>query len=466
MSQEKKPVRLLARVKARFRSGHYHVLSAIIRGTQEPAKELILVAHICHPKPSANDNASGCALLAEMARTLIVLQKRKILPPLKRSLRLLVLPEWRGTVPWLHKNRRRTKNMLAVVSLDMVGENQERCGSTLLAGSTHGVQQHYSGHLLERAFGWVADQKGPAKLRKDTMFRWKTEKYFGGTDHMPFVDPTIGVPGLYVGHPQDFFWHTDQDTLDKVDPNTLERVGAASLIFTFDLLNLAPEERDSLLAENYLAACGRLATVGRELVEKAQAFLPESKTGHSPWNRLSEDHHQRLEKIHHELEVEKEVLRSCAQGLRGKEKRALGEKAEALGELLNWQAEEIHGLLAEAYSRILDRYKVDRSKLRRRSAMESRADGLVPERLFQGPFPITGLMDRAARRDRQWLAENFVKLYQQRLMEIPFFYIDGKRTILRVAKKLEFEYGPVDLDFFIRYLEVLARAKLIRLMRA
>ncbi len=464
--RERTPLRLFASVKARYRSGHYRALSGLIRGTERSREELILVAHICHPKPSANDNASGCALLAEMARTLRVLQRKRMLPKLRRSLRFLVVPEWRGTVPWLHRHRRQAKNMLGVVSMDMVGEDQAKCGSTLLVGSTHGVQQHFSGEMLARAFQWVAARGGPSKLRKDSLFRWETEPYFGGTDHMPFVDPTIGVPGLYVGSLPDHFWHTSEDTLDKTDPNVLERVGAATLIFSFNLLNLADDERESLLAENYLAASRRLAAAGQESLAKALDAVPRGKNGLSRWHRFSKDHHQRQGKIDHELEVETAALSSCADGLRGRTRRAVKEKSDELGELLGWQAEEIHGLLEEIYHQALEDHKIDGSKLRRRkNALERRADSLIPIRRFQGPFPIIGLMDKAAKKDRRWLAETFVKLYKQHLLEIPLFYIDGRRTALEVKRKLEHEYGPVDLKLFMEYLDVLTRAKLIRLRK-
>ncbi len=467
LDRRNESLRLAAFVRARFRTGQYRVLSGLIRGTERPREELILVAHICHPKPSANDNASGCALLAEMARTLKVLQRNRALPRFRRSLRFLVLPEWRGTVPWLHRHRRQAKNMLAAVSLDMVGEDQAVCGSTLMVGSTHGVQQHFSGELLDGAVRWVAARQGLSKLRKNSLFRWKSEPYFGGTDHMPFVDPTVGVPGLYMGNLPDHFWHTSEDTPDKTDPNTLERVGTASLIFAYHLLNLTERERESVMAESYLAASRRLAAVGQELMEKTHAFAPKTEKGLSSWHRFSKDHHWRRGKIDHELEVESAVLSSCADGLRGRSRRILSGMAMEFGELLDWQAAEIHGLLQEAYDRVLERHRIDGSKLRRRrSALERRAHGLVPERTFQGPFPMTRLMDKAAKKDRRWLAEMFVSLYRQHLLEIPFFYIDGERTALEVKQKLEYEYGPVDLEIFMEYLQVLRRAGLLRLRKA
>jgi hypothetical protein len=298
------------------------------------------------------------------------------------------------------------------------------------------------------------------------MFRWKTEKYFGGTDHMPFVDPTIGVPGLYVGHPEDFFWHTDQDTLDKTDPNVLERVGTASLAFAFDLLNLSDEEREGVLAENYLEAVGRLAEMGREMVEKTWSFVPKEKKGAASWRQFHREHLKHQGKLDHELEVETAALASCAQDLTGKTRRALEGKTAALGELLGWQGEEIRALMEEAYQTVVEKAGLDGSKLRwRRSALESRANGFVVHRLFEGPFPMITFYDKAAKRDRVWLYKMGEKLWAMHLYEIPFFYIDGQRTALQVHQKMEYEYGSLDLKIFMHYLEVLARARLIRLVK-
>jgi len=76
---------------------------------------------------------------------------------------------------------------------------------------------------------------------------------------------------------------------------------------------------------------------------------------------------------------------------------------------------------------------------------------------------MTTIFDKAARRDRRWFHDMGEKLWQMHLYEIPFFYIDGKRTVLEVHQKMEHEYGPLDMKIFLEYLEVLARAKLVRL---
>jgi hypothetical protein len=270
-----------------------------------------------------------------------------------------------------------------------------------------------------------------------------------------------------VGHPEDFFWHTDQDTLDKTDPNTLERVGTASMIFAFDLLNLSAGEREGVLADAYLDAVGRLAKTGRELVERTGAFVPPKKKDLGQWHRFHREHLKRRGKLDHELEMEQAVLASCAEGLAGEEKKALQESAAGLTELLGWQAEEIRALLEERYRSVLERSGMEGTRLRwRKTALERRAAGLVVRRLLEGPFPMTTFYEKVAKRDRKWLHDMGWKLWTLHLYEIPFFFIDGTRTVLEVHEKMEQEYGPLDLKIFLQYLEVLARAKLVRLARA
>ncbi|MGC9336309.1 MAG: DUF4910 domain-containing protein, partial [Anaerolineae bacterium] len=64
----KEPVRVHARVVSQLYDGHMEVVSATIAGETE--EEVLVVAHLCHPRPSANDNASGAAAALEAARTL------------------------------------------------------------------------------------------------------------------------------------------------------------------------------------------------------------------------------------------------------------------------------------------------------------------------------------------------------------------------------------------------------------
>jgi len=88
---EGQTIRLKAEVKARFYAGAIEDVEAVLRGTGQG--EVLVVAHLCHPQWSANDNASGCGAAIEAARVLAKLIDSGTLPRPRRSIRFLLVPE-------------------------------------------------------------------------------------------------------------------------------------------------------------------------------------------------------------------------------------------------------------------------------------------------------------------------------------------------------------------------------------
>jgi hypothetical protein len=126
-----KKVKLNARVDAKLFPNKLDVVTATIPGSRKPAEEVFLIAHLCHPKPSANDNASGSGLLIEIARTVrTLIDLHKIKPP-SRTIRFIWVPETYGSIAFLHRHKDLPARLVAGINLDMVGQNQELCRSTL-----------------------------------------------------------------------------------------------------------------------------------------------------------------------------------------------------------------------------------------------------------------------------------------------------------------------------------------------
>jgi aminopeptidase-like protein len=120
---KKGSVKVHASINAEFMEGHFEVLSSSIIGTEFPEQEIVIIAHLCHPLPSANDNASGAAGLLELARAFKYLIKNKVIDNPKRTLRFVWVPEFNGTVPWMKFYEDRIRNVLACINLDMIGEH-------------------------------------------------------------------------------------------------------------------------------------------------------------------------------------------------------------------------------------------------------------------------------------------------------------------------------------------------------
>lgn len=189
-------------------------------GKHTDKQSILLTAHLCHPKPGANDNASGSALLAEIMRVL-----EKFEDTLDRQIIGLWVPEMFGTAAYLTK---KVPKNAYVINLDMVGEDQFKTGSTLnLTPSPWSIPSFLAELLfinLENHF-----------------FRLSLEKYSGGSDHYIFSDPNLNIPAVSLTNWPDRYYHSSEDTVDKCSKETIKWIGKAVLKTIYDLSNMTKE---------------------------------------------------------------------------------------------------------------------------------------------------------------------------------------------------------------------------------
>jgi len=116
-------IRLHALVKAGQHPGNYEVVTATIPGADPKLKdkEIAFSCHLDHQRPGANDNASGCVTILEVARTLQKLINEGKLARPARTIRFIWPPEIEGTVTLLNAKPEFAKRIKAVVHMDMVG---------------------------------------------------------------------------------------------------------------------------------------------------------------------------------------------------------------------------------------------------------------------------------------------------------------------------------------------------------
>src|SRR5207245_1380955 len=97
-------IRLHAIVKAAQSAGSYDIATATIPGVDAAVArdEIVYSCHLDHPRPGANDNASGCATILEVARSLRKLIAEKRIPAPRRTIRFVWPPEIEGTTALLN----------------------------------------------------------------------------------------------------------------------------------------------------------------------------------------------------------------------------------------------------------------------------------------------------------------------------------------------------------------------------
>jgi hypothetical protein len=94
------------------------------------------------------------------------------------------MPELSGTCAWLALDRHRAGRVAAALNLDMVGENQAKCGSTLLIEDPPCFSASFAEPLLQAirhdAQDWIMSFSGAGHY---SLARMARVPYSGGSDH-------------------------------------------------------------------------------------------------------------------------------------------------------------------------------------------------------------------------------------------------------------------------------------------
>lgn len=262
---EKSPVRLEGEVDADSFEGSMRVLEAEIAGDDPQSGEVLLVAHLCHPRPSANDNASGSGLLIEMAGALSALSH---VGELRNTVRCLWVPEFNGTIPWAAANAETLRLVRYVLNLDMVGQSPDRLGEPLRVFRAPNARPTFLNACFAPILERIAeDERAFSSRGSRRPLHWMLDRPSGGSDHLVFQAAPHALPAVMLGH-DDPYWHTDLDTTDKVDPTRLKHVGLVTAAIA-TLPTWAPET-PRLLGEWLFAFSGRALTQASALARRME----------------------------------------------------------------------------------------------------------------------------------------------------------------------------------------------------
>lgn len=435
---------LKAKVEAEYYDGKVEVLSAAFPGSVEPEKEVMIIGHLCHPTPSANDNASGSGGMLEMARALKEMVDNKQIDPPKRTIRFLWVPEFAGTVPYIKAHLKRMKNTLSVINCDMIGEDLHLTGGTFNITCTPDSVPSYLNDVVVN-FTKLADRLNLRSINgSNHPFAYRVLPFSGGSDHYIFNDGALKVPSVMFGH-GDTFHHTSLDTPDKVDSSELRRVCFVALGSSYYLANASEEEADNmarLIARNGLSRLAEDYYDSLFILEKA----------HNP-ETVYTSYTQVLNVIQHSSRRELDSVLSTL---------VFVDDTEAQSVIKN-SVKNITNMSASFQKDAQNRYTeiCKKSGMRRiiksLTEEEKKLSQIVPVRdeNFVCPLETDYIMDKLGEEALAGIDLGGYGTYEA------LNFVDGTRSILDIAKAVSAEYGPVNVQKIHAFFKVLERAELL-----
>ncbi len=303
-----------ATVKAGQHPGFTEVVTAVIPGSDPSLKyteEIAFSCHLDHQRPGANDNASGCVTILEVARTLQRLISEGKLERPARTIRFIWPPEVEGTLTLLNGRAQDpkiriedlvvghqphlpeptaadqeelervkatgvvsmaewssgpalAKRIKAVIHMDMVGGNQNTKsvfhvtrGPMSLPSFVHDVAWAFGNFVNEQSYNFAAGLPAQYPLVAPEGGKEPLQAldapYSMGSDHDVYQDSSFKIPAIYLNDWPDRYIHTNFDTAANIDPTKLKRaafIGAASGYYLANLVSTGrpPDDLVSVIA--------------------------------------------------------------------------------------------------------------------------------------------------------------------------------------------------------------------------
>jgi hypothetical protein len=429
-------VRLQAKVVAGQHDGAYEVVTATLPGADPVlrAQEIVFSCHLDHPSPGANDNASGCAAILEVARTLSRLVADGRIPRPARTLRWVFPPETEGTITLLNARPELAARIKAAIHMDMVGGGEATKavfhvtrGPASLPSFVNDVAEamgeFVNAETEALAAGRTTDYPLTAAGGDRRALQAEMADFSMGSDHEVYTDSSFAIPAVYLNDWPDRYIHTQRDLPENIDATKLERAAFIGAATALALAEACPAQAEALWRVSRAQSLRRAArTLWRRegLDADEAAALSRFQLWHERALALS---FGRFFEPPAALRRQMDAHLAALEGLLGPLPR---EPAPSAGAAVYRRNAEPKGpLTAFGYDYLADRYGEEKART------------------------LALLKHQGARGGGEDYAYEALNL------------LDGRRPVAAVRDALSAIYGPVPLEAVARYLEALRAVGLV-----
>jgi len=464
--ESKTPVKVRAKVVGSLYEGKLDNAVATIPG--ESDEQVVVVAHICHPQPSCNDNASGSGSAMEAARALSKLIAEGSLAKPRRTIRFTLVPEMSGSYAYLAANEADIPSMVAAVNLDMVGEKQCVTGGSFIVERTPEAFPSYVNSVMATVFKEVTGEvKNLGGSSSYALFRHTETPFSGGSDHYIYSDPSVGVGCPMLIQWPDKYWHTSYDTMDKVDPEMLRRAALVTATYAYFIASAGAAEATWIASETHAREKSRLLERFRGYVEDA-VNAPEEilgavrllKTHAAYWEEVAVKAVESAARLAPGDDGVWKTIETLTKDIHQTTKSETKMAAETLNTILGASGVEVNTILGASG------VEARKYRKKRRTKLETEAMAVVPRRLYRGPVSTRGWERRLSDGDREalWrLGKDHPK--SRGVGTLALYWTDGERSLYEISELVRLERGETDLEYLVEWYRLLEAMGLVELHR-
>jgi hypothetical protein len=430
-------IRLHAKISAGRHPGFYDILTAVIEGSDANLKqeEIAFTCHLDHPRPGANDNASGCVAILEVARTLKkLIDEGKIKRP-KRTIRFIWSPEIEGTTALLNFKPELAQNIKTNIHMDMVGGSPETKAIFHVSKSPQSLPNFVND--IAEAFGaFLNKESDNFASGVNTKYPMVSEEggkealhavlgnFHMGSDFQVFAEGSFSIPAIYLHDWPDRYIHTNYDTPAMIDPTKLKRssfIGAASAIVIADF------GTDNI--EN------TIALLERQVLKRSHELL-------SYCELLPDDEKENA--IYHFWNYEKAVFNSI----------------KNFASMSRMQDIE--------YSKFISGLTNSIGSGNSKTILNDKANKVYSRNMnIKGPLSVFGYDYFFDHFDKNKPTPKIYSYSGLRGSGGEYTYealnlVNGKRTVLDIRNQLSAEFGPIPFEIVLEYLEALESINVVR----
>ena len=443
---------------------------AWIPGTEPEAKGIMFTGHLFegYTKRGANDNMSGCVVQLEILRALIKLIREGTIPQPRRSIYFFWPNEISGTFDFFKTNPGFMKKIGANINMDMVGEALRKNNSlftqeespnylpTYLDGLGQSIMNYlwrtndivFASDSVRNPRGQIFPKPIWEKNGSRDAFRFAMRITTGGSDHICFHAPTVGIPAIMLIAWPDQWYHADTDTPDKSDPTQLKRVGFIGAAMAW----VGAHCTDEVLSGLVEAVSG----YGFERIGKRDLKKTLNTLNKATKENLSDTYRSCLDRI--SLAVDREIgaLRSIETIYSGSDIA----KALIKNSISQWQnyKKGLADLVQSSVKALADQHQVSLTLTHALTVEEKGASDLIPVITEKVRYKEFRLERTKAYKDFIKANKDYfkgVKLNYRGKRAI-LSYINGKRSVYKIWRYAMVESGRTfTLATTLKYLEIL-----------